>query len=172
MQIMTCRCCNAYNLRNTNLRSCQNKSCDFWLWGNLKSPIYRGNPQSLPALKNTIRQVTATIFAYVLFHAVSGVIPRLYSVLECCEGTLEFEHRALVVVNHVSFFSLQQRLLLLRFWANYFLHVIQNSASWWIVSDISWWIASRIYQSQVSPTFRFFLTSFYFFSGLLKDPLL
>ena len=54
-------------------------SCDFWLWGFLKDHIYRGNIQTVPELKASIkRRVSSndreTVIATVV-HAITRFLP-------------------------------------------------------------------------------------------------
>lgn len=55
--------------------------CDFWLWGFLKSKVYRDQPASLAALKDAIRQNVSAITQEMLLNAVNGVVTRLTAVL-------------------------------------------------------------------------------------------
>ncbi|GFW66366.1 hypothetical protein TNCV_3433291 [Trichonephila clavipes] len=44
-------------------------SCDFWLWGFLKSKVYRDQPASLEALKDVICQNVSAITQEMLLNA-------------------------------------------------------------------------------------------------------
>ncbi|GFQ83188.1 uncharacterized protein TNCT_100171 [Trichonephila clavata] len=55
--------------------------CDFWLWGFLKSKVYRDQPASPAALKDAIRQNVSAITQEMLLNAVNGVVTRLPAVL-------------------------------------------------------------------------------------------
>ncbi|GFU82751.1 uncharacterized protein TNCV_265481 [Trichonephila clavipes] len=50
--------------------------CDYWLWGYLKSQVYRDRPTSLGMLKDNIRLQCLTITPDMLYSAVHNIIPR------------------------------------------------------------------------------------------------
>ncbi|UYV61931.1 hypothetical protein LAZ67_1007096 [Cordylochernes scorpioides] len=54
---------------------------DFWLWGYIKSRVYRGRPTTLAMLKSPIRRVSS-ISTNMLFNSVQSVIYRLQVVFE------------------------------------------------------------------------------------------
>ncbi|UYV61976.1 hypothetical protein LAZ67_1007240 [Cordylochernes scorpioides] len=56
--------------------------CDFWLWGYIKSRVYRCRPTTLVMLKASIRRHVSSISSDMLFNAVQSVIYRLQSVFE------------------------------------------------------------------------------------------
>ncbi|UYV85194.1 hypothetical protein LAZ67_X004905, partial [Cordylochernes scorpioides] len=51
--------------------------CDFWLWGYIKSRVYRCRPTTLAMLKASIRRHVSSISSDILFNAVQSVIYRL-----------------------------------------------------------------------------------------------
>ncbi|GFU80118.1 uncharacterized protein TNCV_579981 [Trichonephila clavipes] len=55
--------------------------CDYWLWGYLKSQVYRDRPTSLVMLKDNIRLQCLTITPGMLYSAVHNIIPRLQLLL-------------------------------------------------------------------------------------------
>ncbi|GFY32436.1 uncharacterized protein TNCV_3559441 [Trichonephila clavipes] len=55
--------------------------CDYWLWGYLKSQVYRDRPKSLGMLKDNIRLQCLTITPDMLYSAVHNIIPRLQQLL-------------------------------------------------------------------------------------------
>ena len=55
--------------------------CDFWLWGYLKSNVYRDRPTSLGQLKEAIRHHVSGILSEMLFNAVQCVFHRLTAVI-------------------------------------------------------------------------------------------
>ncbi|GFW15805.1 uncharacterized protein TNCV_3583031 [Trichonephila clavipes] len=55
--------------------------CDYWLWGYLKSQVYRDRPTSLGMLKDNIRLQCLTITPDMLYSAVHNIIPRLQLLL-------------------------------------------------------------------------------------------
>ncbi|GFU22724.1 uncharacterized protein TNCV_762991 [Trichonephila clavipes] len=55
--------------------------CDYWLWGYLKSQVYRDRPTSLGMLKDNIRLQCLTITPDLLYSAVHNIIPRLQLLL-------------------------------------------------------------------------------------------
>ncbi|GFX51005.1 uncharacterized protein TNCV_2733561 [Trichonephila clavipes] len=55
--------------------------CDYWLWGYLKSQVYRDRPTSLGMLKVNFRLQCLTITPYMLYSAVHNIIPRLQLLL-------------------------------------------------------------------------------------------
>ncbi|GFT03300.1 uncharacterized protein TNCV_2984851 [Trichonephila clavipes] len=55
--------------------------CDYWLWGYLKSQVYRDRPTSLGMLKDNIRLHCLTITPDMLYSAVHNIIPRLQLLL-------------------------------------------------------------------------------------------
>ncbi|GFW64680.1 uncharacterized protein TNCV_700831 [Trichonephila clavipes] len=55
--------------------------CDYWLWGYLKSQVYRYRPTSLGMLKDNIRLKCLTITPDMLYSAVHNIIPRLQLLL-------------------------------------------------------------------------------------------
>ncbi|GFT57393.1 uncharacterized protein TNCV_2035191 [Trichonephila clavipes] len=55
--------------------------CDYWLWGYLKSQVYRDRPTSLGMLKGNIRLQCLTITPGMLYSAVHNIIPRLQLLL-------------------------------------------------------------------------------------------
>ncbi|UYV81676.1 hypothetical protein LAZ67_20001949 [Cordylochernes scorpioides] len=56
--------------------------CDFWLWGYIKSRVYRCRPTTLAMLKASIRRHVSSISTDMLFNAVQSVIYRLQAVFE------------------------------------------------------------------------------------------
>ncbi|UYV84761.1 hypothetical protein LAZ67_X003370 [Cordylochernes scorpioides] len=56
--------------------------CDFWLWGYIKSRVYRCRPTTLVMLKASIRRHVSSISSDILFNAVHSVIYRLQAVFE------------------------------------------------------------------------------------------
>ncbi len=81
-------------------RNCQNpwpprspdlNPCDFWLWGYLKSRVYRSKPASLLALKNSITYEILDIRTEMLQSAVNNVIPRLIRLADREGGHIENE---------------------------------------------------------------------------------
>ncbi|UYV75817.1 hypothetical protein LAZ67_13001433 [Cordylochernes scorpioides] len=56
--------------------------CDFWLWGYIKSRVYRCRPTTLVMLKASIRRHVSSISTDMLFNAVHSVIYRLQAVFE------------------------------------------------------------------------------------------
>lgn len=58
---------------------------DFWLWGYLKSRVYRNRPSSLVQLKDAIRHAISCIDADMLHAAVTNVITRFQTVI-CGDG--------------------------------------------------------------------------------------
>ncbi|UYV65592.1 hypothetical protein LAZ67_3004791 [Cordylochernes scorpioides] len=56
--------------------------CDFWLWGYIKSRVYRCRPTTLAMLKASIRWHVLSISTNILFNAVHSVIYRLQAVFE------------------------------------------------------------------------------------------
>ncbi|GFX20723.1 uncharacterized protein TNCV_77801 [Trichonephila clavipes] len=55
--------------------------CDYWLWGYLKSEVYRDRPTSLGMLKDNIRLQCLTITPDMLYSAVHNIITRLQLLL-------------------------------------------------------------------------------------------
>ncbi|GFU03451.1 uncharacterized protein TNCV_797501 [Trichonephila clavipes] len=55
--------------------------CDYWLWGYLKSQVYRDRPTSLGMLKDNIRLQCLTITPDMLYSADHNIIPRLQLLL-------------------------------------------------------------------------------------------
>ncbi|GFV02641.1 transposable element Tcb1 transposase [Trichonephila clavipes] len=55
-------------------RSPDLSSCDYWLWGYLKSQVYRDRPTSLGMLKDNIRLQCLTITPDMLYSAVHNII--------------------------------------------------------------------------------------------------
>ncbi|GFW99641.1 uncharacterized protein TNCV_3418741 [Trichonephila clavipes] len=55
--------------------------CDYWLWGYLKSQVYRDRTTSLGMLKDNIRLQCLTITPDLLYSAVHNIIPRLQLLL-------------------------------------------------------------------------------------------
>ncbi|KFM75906.1 Transposable element Tcb1 transposase, partial [Stegodyphus mimosarum] len=55
--------------------------CDYWLWGYLKSQVYRDRPTSQGMLKDNIRRQCLTITPDMLYSAVRNIIPRLQLLL-------------------------------------------------------------------------------------------
>ncbi|GFT46894.1 uncharacterized protein TNCV_3989541 [Trichonephila clavipes] len=55
--------------------------CDYWLWGYLKSQVYRDRPTSLGMLKDNIRLQCLTITPDMLYSTVHNIIPRLQLLL-------------------------------------------------------------------------------------------
>ncbi|GFX32578.1 uncharacterized protein TNCV_3704521 [Trichonephila clavipes] len=55
--------------------------CDYWLWGYLKSQVYRDRPTSLGMLKDNLRLQCLTITPDMLYSAVHNIIPRLQLLL-------------------------------------------------------------------------------------------
>ncbi|GFU73966.1 uncharacterized protein TNCV_3784811 [Trichonephila clavipes] len=55
--------------------------CDYWLWGYLKSQVYRDRLTSLGMLKDNIRLQCLTITPDLLYSAVHNIIPRLQLLL-------------------------------------------------------------------------------------------
>ncbi|GFW96601.1 uncharacterized protein TNCV_2846581 [Trichonephila clavipes] len=55
--------------------------CDYWLWGYLKSQVYRDRPTSLGMLKDNIRLQCLTITPDMLYSAVHNIIHRLQLLL-------------------------------------------------------------------------------------------
>ncbi|GFV11931.1 uncharacterized protein TNCV_1784511 [Trichonephila clavipes] len=55
--------------------------CDYWLWGYLKSQVYRDRPTSLGMLKDNIRLQCLTITLHMLYSAVHNIISRLQLLL-------------------------------------------------------------------------------------------
>lgn len=62
---------------------------DFWLWGYLKSRVYRNSPNTLVELKTAIRRTVAAIDSDMLHSAVMGVVTRLTCLLPCGGGNVE-----------------------------------------------------------------------------------
>lgn len=62
---------------------------DFWLWGYLKSRVYRGSPATLVELKDAIQLAVSGIDAEMLHAAVIGVVTRLTCLLPCGGGHVE-----------------------------------------------------------------------------------
>ncbi|GFT42100.1 uncharacterized protein TNCV_1668871 [Trichonephila clavipes] len=62
-------------------RSLDLSPCDYWLWGYLKSQVYRDRPTSLGMLKDNIRLQCLTIIPDMLYSAVHNIIPRLQLLL-------------------------------------------------------------------------------------------
>ncbi|UYV84311.1 hypothetical protein LAZ67_X001812 [Cordylochernes scorpioides] len=56
--------------------------CDFWIWGYIKSRVYRCRPTTLVMLKASIRRHVSSISSDILFNAVHSVIYRLQAVFE------------------------------------------------------------------------------------------
>ena len=63
---------------------------DYWLWGILKSTIYKRNPTSIEELKAMIRKAVSEISAEELKKAVHNLVPRLHALLHNNGG--HFEH--------------------------------------------------------------------------------
>ncbi|GFV11914.1 uncharacterized protein TNCV_109621 [Trichonephila clavipes] len=55
--------------------------CDYWLWGYLKSQVYRDRPTSLGMLKDNIRLQCLTITPDMLYSVVHNIISRLQLLL-------------------------------------------------------------------------------------------
>ncbi|GFT32785.1 uncharacterized protein TNCV_2901771 [Trichonephila clavipes] len=55
--------------------------CNYWLWGYLKSQVYRDRPTSLGMLKDNIRLQCLTITPDMLYSAAHNIIPRLQLLL-------------------------------------------------------------------------------------------
>lgn len=62
---------------------------DFWLWGYLKSRVYRCSPATLAELKDAIRLTVGGIDADMLYSAVTGVLTRLTCLIPCGGGHVE-----------------------------------------------------------------------------------
>ena len=62
---------------------------DFWMWGYLKSLVYRSTPSTLPELKDAIRQAVSGISQEMLYAAVTGVVTRLTCSIQCGGGHVE-----------------------------------------------------------------------------------
>ncbi|GBM71228.1 hypothetical protein AVEN_120612-1, partial [Araneus ventricosus] len=56
---------------------------DFWLWGYLKSYVYRSSPTTLVELKDAIRRTVGGIYADMLHSAAIGVVTRLICLTPC-----------------------------------------------------------------------------------------
>ena len=54
---------------------------DFWLWGYLKSPVYRSRPSNLSELKDTICRELSCIEPDILHSVVAGFVIRLQCVI-------------------------------------------------------------------------------------------
>ncbi|GFS73474.1 uncharacterized protein TNCV_1101811 [Trichonephila clavipes] len=63
--------------------------CDYWLWGYLKSQVYRDRPTSLGMLKDNIRLQCLTVTLDMLYTAVHNIIPRLQLLLRNDGGHIE-----------------------------------------------------------------------------------
>lgn len=77
-------CKNAWPARSPDLTP-----ADFWLWGYLKSRVYRGSPATLVELKDAIQLAVSGIDADMLHAAVLGVVTRLTCLLPCGGGHVE-----------------------------------------------------------------------------------
>lgn len=55
--------------------------CDYWLWGYLKSQVYRDRPTSIGMLKDNIKRHCLTITTDMLYSAVDNIVPRLQLLL-------------------------------------------------------------------------------------------
>ncbi|GFU02544.1 uncharacterized protein TNCV_3754801 [Trichonephila clavipes] len=55
--------------------------CDYWLWGYLKSQVYRDRPTSLGMLKDNIRLQCLTITPDMFYSTVHNITPRLQLLL-------------------------------------------------------------------------------------------
>lgn len=62
---------------------------DFWLWGYLKSRVYRNSPNTLVELKTALRRTVTAIDSDMLHSAVMGVVTRLTCLLPCGGGNVE-----------------------------------------------------------------------------------
>lgn len=62
---------------------------DFWLWGYLKSRVYRSRPSNLSELKDAIRRELSCIQPDMLHSAVAGFVTRLQCVIPCGGGHVE-----------------------------------------------------------------------------------
>ena len=56
--------------------------CDFFLWGYLKDRVYRGNPQTIDALKEAITSEIQAIEPSTLQNVIQGFESRLHAVIE------------------------------------------------------------------------------------------
>lgn len=56
--------------------------CDFFLWGHLKDRVYRENPGTIDALKESIERETRGISQDTLKNLVQGFKSRLHVVIE------------------------------------------------------------------------------------------
>ena len=56
--------------------------CDFFLWGYLKDRVYRGNPQTIDALKEAITSEIQAIEPSTLHNVIQGFESRLHAVIE------------------------------------------------------------------------------------------
>lgn len=62
---------------------------DFWVWGYLKSLVYRSNPSTLAELKESICREVSAIHSDMLHSAVTGVVGCLNCIVECNGGHVE-----------------------------------------------------------------------------------
>lgn len=62
---------------------------DFWLWGYLKSLVYRSSPSTLAELKHCICREVSAIHSDLLHSAVTSVVSRLTCVVDCSGGHVE-----------------------------------------------------------------------------------
>ena len=62
---------------------------DFWLWGYLKSLLYRFRPSNLLELKDTIPRELSYIEPDILHSVVAGFVTRLQCVILCVSGHVE-----------------------------------------------------------------------------------
>ena len=70
-------------------RSPELNPTDFWLWGYLKSRVYRCSPTTLVELKNAIRLTVAGIDGDMLYSAVMDAVMPLTCLLSCGGGNVE-----------------------------------------------------------------------------------
>ena len=62
---------------------------DFWLWGYLKSRVYRDSSITLVELKNAIQLTVDAIDGDMLHSTVMGVVTSLFCLLPCGGGSVE-----------------------------------------------------------------------------------